>query len=60
MKEEHQQAITDHQQQILRLNEDHQHDIEEKDVALSLPNDDLKNREYENVTLQAQRNVCKD
>ena len=30
MKEEHQEAITDHQQQVLRLNEDHQEAIEEK------------------------------
>ena len=30
MKEKHQEAITDHQQQVLRLNEDHQEAIEEK------------------------------
>ena len=53
MKEEHQQAITDHQQQILSLNEDHQQGIEEKDAALALLNDDLQNLEYENVALQA-------
>ena len=60
MKEEHQQAITDHQQQILSLNEDHQQGIEEKDAALALLNDDLQNLEYENVALQAQMNVYKD
>ena len=31
--------------------------IEEKDAALALLNDDLKNREYENMALQAQRDV---
>ena len=46
-----------HQQQILRLNEDHRQTIEVKDVAIALFNDDLKNREYENVALQAQSDV---
>ena len=55
--EEERQA---HQQQILRLNEDHQQTIEEKDTALALLNDDLQNREYENVALQAQRDVYKE
>ena len=55
--EEERQA---HQQQILRLNEDHQQAIEEKDAALALLNDDLQNCEYENVALQAQRDVYKD
>ena len=36
---------------------DHQQAIEEKDAAIVLLDDDLKNREYENVTLQAQRDV---
>ena len=36
---------------------DHQEATEEKDEALALLNDDLKNREYENVALQAQRDV---
>ena len=40
-----------HQQEILRLNEEHQQAIEEKDAALALLNDDLQNREYENVAL---------
>ena len=46
-----------HQQQILGLNEEYQQAIEDKDAALALLNDDLKNREYENVALQAQRDV---
>ena len=60
MKGEHQQAITDHQQQILRLNEDHQQAIEEKDAVVSLLNDDQKNCDFENVALQAQRDVYND
>ena len=48
--EEERQA---HQQQILRLSEDHRQTIEVKDAAIALLNDDLKNREYENVALQA-------
>ena len=35
------------------MKEDQQQAIEEKDTALALLNDDLKNREYENVALQA-------
>ena len=31
--------------------------IEEKDSAIALLNDDLQKREYENVALQAQKNV---
>ena len=46
-----------HQQEILRLNEEHKQAIEEKDEAIALLNDDLQNREYENVALQAQRDV---
>ena len=46
-----------HQQETLRLSEEHQQAIEEKDAALALLNDDLQNREYENVALQAQRDV---
>ena len=49
-----------HQQQILRLNEDHQQAIQEKDVALALINDDLKNREHDHMALQAQTDVYKD
>ena len=40
-----------HHQQILRLNEDHQQTIEEKDSALALFNDYLQNCKYENVAL---------
>ena len=47
----------EHQQEILRLNEDHQQAIEEKDAAIALLNDDLQNREYEKVALQVQRDV---
>ena len=39
------------------MKEGHRQAIEEKDVALSLLNDDLKNREHENMALQAQRYV---
>ena len=34
-----------------------QKEIEEKDAAIVLLNDDLQNREYENVALQAQKDV---
>ena len=34
--------------------------IEEKDAAIALLNDDLKNREHDVVALQAQRDVYKD
>ena len=46
-----------HQQKILRLNEDHQQAIKEKDAAFALLNDDLQNCEFENVALEAQRDV---
>ena len=39
------------------MNETHQQTIEEKDAAIELLNDDQKNCEYENVALQAQRDV---
>ena len=39
------------------MKEGHRQAIEEKDVALSLLNDDLKNREHENMALQTQRDV---
>ena len=42
------------------MKEDHQQAIEEKDAAIAWLNDDLKNREYDNVALQAQRDVYKD
>ena len=52
--------IQAHQQKILRLNEDHRQVIEEKDTTIALLNDDLKNREHDNVAFQAQRDVYKD
>ena len=49
------------QQQLTnKMKEDHQQTIEEKDTAIALLNDDLKNREHDNVALQAQRDVYKD
>ena len=44
---------------IEEIQEKHQQAIEEKDAAIALLNDDLKNREHDNVTLQAQRDVYK-
>ena len=41
------------------MKEDHEQAIEEKGAAIALLNDDLKNREYENVALQAQRDYIK-
>ena len=55
--EEERQA---NQQQVLRLNEDHRQVIEGKDTTIALLNDDLKNRELDNVVLQVQRNVYKE
>ena len=47
-----------------KMEEEHQQAIEEKDATIALLNDDLKNRDnqiqasqYENVVLQAQRDV---
>ena len=64
IQEEHQKAIIDHDNQIqahqqinFRLNEDNQQAIEEKDATIALLNDNLQNHEYENVALQAQKNV---
>ena len=45
------------QQLANKMKEGHRQAIEEKDVALSLLNDDLKSREHENMALQAQRDV---
>ena len=39
------------------MKEGHQQAIEEKDGALALLNDDLKNRKHESVALQAQRDM---
>ena len=44
---------------IEEIQEKHQQAIEEKDAAIALLNDNLKNREHDNVTLQAQRDVYK-
>ena len=52
---------------IEEIEEKHQRAIEEKDAAIALLSDDLQDRDnqiqaiqYENVTLQAQRDVYKD
>ena len=45
------------QQLTNKIEEDHQQAIEEKDATIALLNDDLQNREYENVALQAQRDI---
>ena len=45
---------------IEEIQEKHQRAIEDKDAALALLNDDLQNRKYKNVALQAQRDVYKD
>ena len=42
---------------IEKTQEEHQQDIEKKDAAIALFNDDLQNRKYENVALQAQKDV---
>ena len=49
------------------MQEKYRQAIEEKDAAIALLNDDLQNRgyqiqaiQYENVTLQAKRDVYKD
>ena len=39
------------------IQEKHQQTIEEKDATMALLNDDLQKREYENVALQAQKDV---
>ena len=45
---------------IEEIKEKHRQAIEEKDAAIALLNYDLKNREYKNLALQAQRDVYKD
>ena len=62
IQEEHQQAIEEKDNQIKALehtNEKHQQCIEEKDTTIALLNDDLKNREHDNVALQGQRDAYK-
>ena len=46
--------LTDRIQALKFTNEAHQQAIEEKDAVIALLNDDLKNREYENVGLQGE------
>ena len=53
MKEDHQRAIE-------KIQGKHQQTIDKIDAAIALLNDDLKNREHDNVVLQAQRDVYKD
>ena len=45
---------------IEEIKEKYRQAIEEKDAAIALLNYDLKNREYKNLALQAQRDVYKD
>ena len=45
---------------IEEIQEKHRQAIEEKDATIALLNDDLKNREHDNVALQAQRDVYKE
>ena len=45
------------QQLMNKMKEDYQQAIEEKDAAIALLSDDLRNRKYENAVLQAQRDV---
>ena len=49
--------MEDHQRAIEEIKGQQQQAIEKKDAATTLLNDDLQNREYENLALQAQRNV---
>ena len=51
--------IQAHKKKILRLNEDHQQAIEEKDTTIPLLNNGLKNCEHDNVALQAQKDLYK-
>ena len=46
--------------EIEGIQEKHRQAIEEKDATIALLSDNLQNREYENVALQAQRDVYKD
>ena len=42
------------------IQEKHRQAIEERDAAIALLNDEIRNREYDNVTLQAERDGYKD
>ena len=44
-------------ERIEKIQEKHRQAIEEKDATIAMLNDDLQNREYENVALQAQRDA---
>ena len=60
IQEEHQQAIEEKDNQIKALehtNEKHQQCIEKKDTTIALLNDDLKNREHDNVALQPRKEM---
>ena len=52
--------LTSHVQALEFTNETHQQSIEKKDGTIALLNDDLKNREHDNVVLQAQRDIYKE
>ena len=54
------EGLTSRVQALEITNEAHLQAIEEKDAAITLLNDDLKNREHDDVSLQAQRDKCKD
>ena len=52
--------LTSRVQALEFTNESHQQTIKEKDATIALLNDDLKNREHDNVALQVQRDEYKD
>ena len=54
------EGLTNRVQVLEITNEVYQQAIEEKDAAIILLNDDLKDREHYNVALQAQRDVYKE
>ena len=45
---------------VEEIQEKHRQAIEEKDAAIALLNDEVENREYDNVALQALKDVYKD
>ena len=63
IQEEHKQTIKEKDATITQRDnqiEAHQQAIEEKDTTIALLNDDLKNREHDNVAFQTQRDVYKE
>ena len=52
--------LTSRVQALEFTNETHQQTIKAKDATIALLNDDLKNREHDNVALQVQRDEYKD